>query len=563
MDWFVTSLQHYPELSIYLALAVGFWFGSIKFGSFKLGSVTGTLLMGVLIGQLDIKISPNVKAVFFLLFLFAVGYGVGPQFFKGLKKEGLPQALFAAITVVLTLVVTWLTAKFFGFDIGTAAGLMAGAQTSSAIIGVASDTISQLGLDAAMQKKMADAIPIAYAVTYIFGTAGTAYILASVGPKLLGINLPKSAKELESKMGTAELAPGVVPGYHPLALRAYRVDNDAIDGMTVENFEKEFVILTHKRGYVGRLRRGNELINTELSTVMRKGDVIALSANREVLVKSDLPRVGPEVNDSELLNVHVEIMNVVVTKKEMAGKTLKELSDAPISRGIFLRKIMKNGIELPLTSETRIDRGDIVTLVGSESSVEKAVKLIGYADRPSNTTDIVFLALGIFIGGLLGSLVLKFGDVPLTMGTAGGSLIAGLIFGWLRSVKPMFGRIPSGSLWLMNNLGLNAFIAVIGITAGPGFVSGLQSLGVNLFLAGIISTTIPLIIAIYIGKYFFKFHPAINLGCVAGARTTTAAIGAITEKAESNTPALGYTVTYAVGQILLTLCGVVIVLLMK
>jgi putative transport protein len=141
-------------------------------------------------------------------------------------------------------------------------------------------------------------------------------------------------------------------------------------------------------------------------------------------------------------------------------------------------------------------------------------------------------------------------------------LIAGLVFGWLRSKHPTFGRIPEPSVWILNNLGLNMFIAVVGITAGPSFVTGLKEVGISLFIIGALATSIPLIIGILMGRYVFKFHPAITLGCTAGSRTTTAALGAVEDAVGSETPALGYTVTYAVGNTLLIIWGVVIVLIM-
>lgn len=160
-------------------------------------------------------------------------------------------------------------------------------------------------------------------------------------------------------------------------------------------------------------------------------------------------------------------------------------------------------------------------------------------------------------------MVFKVGSLPLTLSTAGGALISGLFFGWLRSVRPTFGRIPSPTVWFMNSVGLTVFIAVVGISSGPGFVAGLQQLGISLFLWGIVATSVPLILAIYVGKYLFRFDHAIVLGCCAGARTTTAALGMINDIAKSQIPALGYTVTYAVSNVLLTIWGMVIVMLMN
>jgi len=269
------------------------------------------------------------------------------------------------------------------------------------------------------------------------------------------------------------------------------------------------------------------------------------------------------VDDKALLDFPAEVLDVVVTDKALAGKTLADLAGHEFARGVFLRRLTRVGRELPFTPETKIDRGDVLTLVGAKLHVERAARKIGYADRPTNLTDMVFVGLGIVLGGLVGALTVHVGGIPLSLSTSGGALIAGLVFGWLRSVNRTFGRIPAPALWILNNVGLTTFIAVVGISAGPSFVAGLKQAGLSLFFAGIVVTSVPLIIGVLMGKYLFKFHPGITLGAAAGARTTTAALGMIEDVARSKVPALGYTVTYAVGNTLLTIWGLVIVLLMS
>ena len=224
MEWIINQLRVHPELAIFLTLFAGFWLGRLKIGKFSLGTVTSVLLVGVLVGQLNITVDGPLKAVFFLLFLFAVGYKVGPQFFRGLKKDGLPQVGFAVLMCIVSLVAPWILAKIMGYHIGEAVGLLAGSQTISAVIGVASDTINQLGISEAQKATYINAIPVSYAVTYIFGTAGSAWILASLGPKLLGglDKVKADCKELESKMGTSEMdEPGFSPALRPVVFRAY------------------------------------------------------------------------------------------------------------------------------------------------------------------------------------------------------------------------------------------------------------------------------------------------------------------------------------------------------
>jgi putative transport protein len=291
---------------------------------------------------------------------------------------------------------------------------------------------------------------------------------------------------------------------------------------------------------------------------------VAVAGTREVLVKV-LGANAEEVEDPELLNVPIEGVDVYVTNKAVDGKTLAELARTPGARGVFLRKITRGATatEIPILPNTTIQRGDILTVVGRTQDTAGAAKLLGVPDRPSDVADVAFIGWAVTLGALVGALVWKVGGVPLTLSTAGGALISGLVFGWLRSTRPFFGRIPSSTVWFMNSVGLNIFIAIVGISAGPGFINGLKTQGVSLFLWGIVATTVPLIFSMYIGKYVFRFHDAILLGAVSGARTTTASLGMVCDLAHSQVPALGYTVTYAIGNTLLTIWGMVLIMLLS
>ncbi|MHB8068943.1 MAG: aspartate-alanine antiporter [Desulfobaccales bacterium] len=563
MEWLVSTLRQYPELAIFLTLGLGYFIGKQKFRGFSLGAVTGTLLAGVLIGQFHITISANVKAVFFLMFLFAVGYGVGPQFFRGLKSDGLSQVLFALVLCLTCLICTYLAAAVLRFPVGSAAGLLSGACTISAVIGVASDTINQLAIPAKQKAAYLNQIPVAYAVTYIFGTAGAVWFLSAVGPKLLRVDLPAACKELEAKMGAGQPEPGVISAYTGVVVRAYRLTNPSLVGKTVAQLEAQF---ESQRIYVDRLRLGGRVVDPNPDTVLQEGDVLALISTRGAMVKIEVENdIGPEVDDRELLDFPAEHLDVVITNKAIAGKTLKEIAALEIvqqGRGVFIRKLIRGGVEMPVTLGTVLDRGDVLTIAGARVDVERVAKLAGYVDRPTNMTDMVFVGFGILLGGLIGALSFRIGEIPLSLSTSGGALLGGLVFGWLRSVHPTFGRIPGPALWIMNSVGLTAFIAVVGIDAGPEFVAGLKEAGIRLFLAGVFVSLMPFVVGIYAGKYLFKMHPAIILGACSGARAVTAALGAIQDAAQSKVPALGYTVTYAVGNTLLIIWGVVIVLML-
>ncbi len=561
IEWFVSTLRTYPEIAIFLSLGLGYYFGSFTFKGLGLGAVTATLIAAVLIGQLGITISPPLKSTFFLLFLFAIGYGVGPQFVRGIAKDGIPQALFAVVVCFFCLGAAYFGALLAGYDVGSAVGLYAGSQTISASMGLATDAIGRLGLPPEQSKAMLDAMPVAYAVTYIFGTVGSAIVLALLGPALLNIDLEAECKRYEEQHGGKKALGGAGTAWHNYELRAYRVKDGArIVGMTAHQAEG---LLPSERVFVERIRRAGTVQDATVDTVIMAGDIVAVAGRREVLVDL-IGSVAEEVDDRELLAVPAEGVDVFVTNKEVDGKTLAELAARPTARGVFLRKIVRGATatEIPILPNTKVHRGDILTIVGRTQDTTAATKDLGRPDAQTDVADVAFIGAAITIGALVGALSFKIGSVPLTLSTSGGALISGLFFGWLRSVRPTFGRIPSPTVWFMNSVGLNMFIAVVGISSGPGFVAGLQQLGFSLFLWGIAVTTVPLILSMYVGKYIFRFHPAILLGCCSGARTTTASLGMINDRAKSQIPGLGYTVTYAVGNTLLTIWGMVLVLLL-
>jgi putative transport protein len=566
MELIVKALQTHPELAIFLSLALGYLIGRIRIGSFAIGSVTGVLIAGVLIGQMTISVSPNVKAVFFLMFLFAIGYKVGPQFFGGLRKNGLPQLVLTVILCVTALVATFVAARIAHFDIGTTAGLLGGAMTESAVLGTAADAMQKLDVADAAKTQLVDKMAVAFAVTYLLGTISTAWFLPVMGPKLMGVNLAAECRKLEQEMsgGISKYAPGVQSAFQSWDLRAFRVEEGDIVGRTVAQIEQQF---SEQRLFIRRLRRGIGIINGDAPIVIQAGDVLAVIARREVMLAEDFP-LKAEVSDKELLDYPSEILDVVVTNKKFDGKTLTELADFThegllLSRGVILRKLVRSGTELPFTPATVVDRGDTLTLSGAEWDVERVARVVGYANRATPSTDMVFVGFGIFIGGLLGLLELVVHGIPIGLGTSGGVLFAGLVLGWLRSAYPVFGHIPESALWLFDSLGLNAFIAVVGLSAGTAFFTGIRDAGLSLVIVCLSVVLVSHSVTILIGRYVMKMHPGILLGVCAGAGTATPSLLAVQEAADSKVPALGYGLPYALGNVLLIVWGTAIVILLR
>lgn len=567
MDCFIQTLRDNPAIAIFLTLGVGFLVGKLKYKTFSLGNVTSVLLVGVLVGQLDIPVPGPVKSVFFLLFLFAIGYSVGPEFFRALKGTGIKQVLFAVVMCVICFAVTWGVALLFHYNVGEALGLFAGAQTISAVIGVGQDAIGNMNASAADKTAWSNIIPVCYAVTYIFGTIGSAWILGSLGPAMLG-GLKKVRKEtadLEKSMNSSGVDddPAYINALRPVVYRAYEVKGDFFSSpRTVAEIEQHFTD-EHMRAYVARIRTEDKFIdNPDGDVKVSQNDIIVVSGRRETLVSGE-GWIDPEVADDALLSFPIEKVPVMIARKQLDGKTIEDLRHMPEMNGVLISAITTaNGASIPVLAKTELHRGYTMTLQGRDADIKKASSIIGYVDKPTNQTDMIFVGLGIFIGTIIGAITIHLGGIPVSLSTSGGALIAGLVLGWLRSRHPTFGKIPTSSLWILNNMGLNMFIAVIGIESGPSFVQGIQQVGWMLFVAGVIATTLPLILGIWIGDKIFKFPAAINLGCNAGARVTTASLGAIQDSLGSTLPAMGYTVTYAIGNTLLILMGVIMGIIM-
>ncbi len=554
-------LQAHPEIAFFLVLGLGYLFGKLALGSFKLGAVTGTLLAGVLVGQLGVTLPNEVKQCFFLLFLFAIGFRTGPQFFRGLKSDGLQHAALAAIIATTGLVVAWVVAGLFGYDAGTAAGLVAGALTESATIGTAMDAISRLDLAEAERTALNNQIPVAFAVTYLVGVIGAAWVLSQLAPKLMRVDLAEECRQLEEQMQGGVI--NTATARREFELRAYSVAAASPwVGRSVADFEQSG---GRSRVFIERIRSRGQVVEASPQHVVRIGDTLAVSGPRTTLVEVlEAPGSGLlEIDDRDLLDMTADIVDVVVTSKEFDGRTLAELGKGQGARGVFLRRITRAGTVIGAMPDTRLQRGDVLTLVGSVANVARAAEIIGVTDRATDATDMLVVATAIVAGAMIGLPAVHVGGIEIGLSLPVGVLLGGLVCGWLRTVRPRwFGRVPGPTLWVFESIGLTGFVAVVGLNAGPDFVRGVQESGLSLVLAGALTITISLLIGVLIGRWLFKMHPGVLLGVCAGACTATPALAAVQEAARSSIPSMGYGVAYAVGNVLLAIWGTVIVALM-
>ncbi|WP_431282504.1 aspartate-alanine antiporter [Humitalea sp. 24SJ18S-53] len=558
MAWFVEFLAKYPELTLFLVISIGYAIGGVKVGGFGLGPVTGSLFAGIFVGQFaHVPISGMAKSFLFLLFLFGIGYSVGPQFMQALKRDGLKPVLLAIVCCVTGLFTAIAVAKVLGLDAGFAAGLLSGALTESPAMGTATEAISMLPLPEAERARLIAHIAVADAVCYVFGAVGVILFCSVAGPKLLGIDLKAEALALERELGITRASPGTASTWRRFEARCYRVPADAqIVGLRVAEAEAQFA---EQRIFIQRIRRAGEILEASADLPLAAGDIVAISGRREVIVDFVGPR-AQEIEDRELLDIPITSMDVLLTRRDLAGRRVDEAAKMDWARSLYLRAVTRGGLALPLSPGLVLERGDILRVVGPEPVVARAASQIGAVVAPIFTTDFVVLGLAIFLGGLAGVLIsFPIGDMKISLSTSVGTLLAGLIVGHMRTRFPLFGRIPDGAVALMTALGLAAFVAMTGLHAGPVFVAALAEAGIGLLFGGMVVTLVPMFVGLYFGRYVLRMNPILILGGLAGAQTMTAAMAAVQDRSGSPVAVLGYTPAVPFGHILLTTWGTVIV----
>jgi putative transport protein len=556
MDWLVNSLRSYPEVVVFLAVGIGYWAGTYKIDNFSLGVVTASLIAGLFIGLLHVEPSRDLRWGFFMLFLFANGYSVGPQFVQALKKDGVRPMLLSVVMCVTALSAAYILARLLKLDPGMASGLFSGGTTQSAAMGTASDAINGLQISAEQKKLFISHVAVADALCYVFGAIGVIWFCGNIAPWLLGIDLKQASKALEASLGIKDETAGVYSAKEMFSVRAYRVGSkNGVVG------EKVWEIEGRKPGataFIYRILRKRSLLAPTPETTIATNDILILYGHTKLIVAFG-DELGSEVADVEALDFPMEVLKVVVTNPWLTTLNLVEIRALNELRCVTARSLTRGGEEILVGTETRLQAGDVIELVGPQDAVERAVKIIGYPLRPSAQTPLSILGLGIFVGGLIGLPYFIVGGVKVTLTVSVGVLLAGLFAGWLRTRRPVLPSMPDAAIQIMITLGLAVFVACTGIGAGPHFIDAVKTLGVPLLLSGIVVTMAPLFVGLFFGRAFLKMHPVILLGAISGAQTYTGGMAAVQEKSESKVAILGYTVPYATSNILLTLFGSVMV----
>jgi putative transport protein len=553
------ALRAHPELALFLTLAIGYGLGRLRIGPVRMNLAIGVLLAGIVVGQSGVEVPATMQWTFFVLFLFSTGFKSGPQFFRSLGRESLAQVFLTLLLCGTSLGCALLLARNLGLDVGGGAGLLAGSMNASAAVGTAGDEIAKLPVDETTRSVLAGHLSVVFAVTYLVGLVAELGVLSWVGPWLMRVDLASECRKLEAKMGIKRQEPGVISAYQEMVARAYGIPKD-FSAASVAALERAF---EPRRVFVERVRTTRGLVDPEPGMALGPGDVVVLSARREVLVGDANPLRGNEVEDRALLDIPTVHVDVVLTRREFDGRALSDalerLGKEDLGRSVFVKKLTRAGEAIPVGLGTILERGDVLTLVGTRSNAARVADRLGAALWPSAATDMITVAAAITIGGLIGLPTIHLMGLDIGLSVPVGVLLGGLVVGWLRSIRPAFGRVPEPALWIFDSLGLTGFLAIVGIGAGPGFIGGVRSAGMALMLAGVAIRLVPNVITMAAGRYLLRMHPGVLLGVCAGAGSSSAGLAAVNARADSSVPTLGYGVSYAVASVLLALGGTVIV----
>lgn len=559
MDWLHQIFQKSPEVALFLSLAIGYLIGQINFGKFQLGGVGGSLLAAVVISQVGVQIDNGVKSVMFAVFIYAVGYDSGPQFFNSLNRRTLREIAMAVFLAASALVTVIVCARLFGLNKGLAAGLAGGALTQSAIIGTAGDAIARLGLPAAETKALQSDVAIAYAVTYVFGSLGAIIVCVNILPKFMGQNLHDAALEAEKALagaGTAGPGAGQTSTLPVLVGRAFRVLGGS--GRTVAQIETaEQDMIT-----IERIRRAGKPLEPRPDVMLEAGDIVLVVGRREVMIAA-ASQLGEEVGNTDGITLVMQRRQGVFTRRGMNHTTIAAVRasvDRELRHGVYIHEIRRVDRPLPVLPETELEHGDVITFFGSPQDTKRAVDAAGYELPYTNKTDFIYMGVGIVAGLLIGLVVVNVGGIPLTLGSGGGCLLAGLVFGWMRGKHPMYGVMPPAASQLLKDFGLAAFVAVVGINSGLQAVVTVKESGLTIFLLGVFVTLFPLLLTMLFGRYVLRYdNAALLAGALTGSRSANPAFGAVLDKAASGVPTVPFAITYALANVLLTLLGPLVV----
>ncbi|EJL6375583.1 aspartate:alanine antiporter [Vibrio cholerae] len=552
----VMLLEQNPILLIFVVLAIGLSFGKIRFGSFQLGNSIGVLITSLIMGHLGFSFTPEALTIGFMLFIYCVGIEAGPNFFGIFFRDGKHYLILSLVVLITATWIAYFGGYYLNLDYGLAAGMMAGALTSTPVLVGAQDALNS-GL-AAVPRHMdlsliLDNVSVGYAMAYLIGLISM-IMFAKLLPKLQKQNLFDSAQQIAQERGLGSQRKVYLP-----IIRAYRVGPELINWIDGRNL-RELGIYRQTGCYIERIRRHGILAHPDGDAILQEGDEIALVGFPDSHARLDPSfRNGKEVFDRNLLDLRISEEEIVVKSDSIAGKRLSDLNLSEY--GCFLNRVVRAQIEMPMDLDIVLAKGDVLQVSGEKSKVKGLADKIGFISVHSQMADLLAFCSFFILGILFGLVTMTFGQVSFSLGNAVGLLLSGITLGFLRANHPTFGYVPQGALNMVKDLGLAIFMVGIGLNAGSKMFQHLSEVGVQVIGLAFLVSVVPVVFAYLVGAYILKMNRALLFGAIIGARTCAPAMDVVNEYAKSTIPALGYAGTYAIANILMTLTGTIFILL--
>ncbi|WP_119467991.1 aspartate:alanine antiporter [Vibrio cholerae] len=552
----VLLLEQNPILLIFVVLAIGLSFGKIRFGSFQLGNSIGVLITSLIMGHLGFSFTPEALTIGFMLFIYCVGIEAGPNFFGIFFRDGKHYLILSLVVLITATWIAYFGGYYLNLDYGLAAGMMAGALTSTPVLVGAQDALNS-GL-AAVPRHMdlsliLDNVSVGYAMAYLIGLISM-IMFAKLLPKLQKQNLSDSAQQIAQERGLGSQRKVYLP-----IIRAYRVGPELINWIDGRNL-RELGIYRQTGCYIERIRRHGILAHPDGDAILQEGDEIALVGFPDSHARLDPSfRNGKEVFDRNLLDLRISEEEIVVKSASIAGKRLSDLNLSEY--GCFLNRVVRAQIEMPMDLDIVLAKGDVLQVSGEKSKVKGLADKIGFISVHSQMADLLAFCSFFILGILFGLVTMTFGQVSFSLGNAVGLLLSGITLGFLRANHPTFGYVPQGALNMVKDLGLAIFMVGIGLNAGSKMFQHLSEVGVQVIGLAFLVSVVPVVFAYLVGAYILKMNRALLFGAIIGARTCAPAMDVVNEYAKSTIPALGYAGTYAIANILMTLTGTIFILL--
>ncbi|MCC4414825.1 YidE/YbjL duplication [Limosilactobacillus reuteri] len=548
----IHSIVHFmvsnQVFTLFICLAIGFLIGNYKIaGKFNIGATVGTLIVTLIVGQIgNFPRDEMLGTIFFGAFMFSVGYRIGPQLLVSLKLFGVRILIASIFWMVVAFLVGWSLFSAFKIGPGIAAGVISGALTQSATVASSLQTIGSLPVSQSVRATYEAQLPVAYALTYVFGTLGVIIFLRDLAPKILGISI-------------AEQGPKMAERYHfhaknpnPTWRRTYRMADDSpLVGKTLEEFNRR-----SNYRIIGLAAFHDGKMTDHLEYQLQVGDLLTV--------------IGYAVHFDRLMRVPglTEVLTPTNAPRERAfvlGKNFKPGELALLRQhGVFVN------IQDPISGNQQLINqlrpGDVISLTGNTSRTKAILKKMGRWKAADTAMNYSLFSLGIGCASLLGIIGLKLNSIPLQLGNGTAALIMGLILSsWIERHRDRK-SIPVTVTSFLQSFGLTLFVGTVGLQSAQAFTSAIKSLGIGVLFIGAMISIMPHLLTLFFGRYVLKMEPLALIGAMTGSGTIAAAMNEISQKAGPEGGAYyaaAFTPAFVVGNIGITLLGPIFVALLS